>query len=220
MIIISRDGWNARPARPGVLFTPMHYRTEFIVHHSDGPADQSVRAIQDWCMDGRGFKDIDYNFLIRGTSGEIYEGRGWTAVGSHCRGHNISGVGVCIIGVDELSTAAKTALRGLYATATAMAGHPLTIRGHRDCGLTTCPGDPIYTWIDTPGALEFLRDLALTDPLMRGDDVRRIQHIVGAVEDGIYGPLTKVAVQVWQRTHGLADDGIVGPLTRAKMGID
>lgn len=49
----------------------------------------------------------------------------------------------------------------------------------------------------------------------RGEDVREIQRIVHV--DGIYGPATKLAVQRFQRLHGLDDDGIVGPVTWAKL---
>ncbi|WP_010631551.1 glycoside hydrolase domain-containing protein [Sporolactobacillus vineae] len=47
----------------------------------------------------------------------------------------------------------------------------------------------------------------------RGDAVRRIQHIAGAAEDGLFGPQTRQAVRNWQKKHGLKPDGIVGPLT-------
>jgi peptidoglycan hydrolase-like protein with peptidoglycan-binding domain len=38
--------------------------------------------------------------------------------------------------------------------------------------------------------------------------------------DGIFGPVTKAAVEAFQKTAGLAVDGIVGPLTWAKLGGD
>jgi len=37
-------------------------------------------------------------------------------------------------------------------------------------------------------------------------------------EDGIFGPKTKEAVKLFQRTHNLKEDGIVGPETMSKMG--
>ena len=37
------------------------------------------------------------------------------------------------------------------------------------------------------------------------------------VEDGIFGPMTKSAVVLFQKNNGLISDGIVGPLTKAKM---
>ena len=51
----------------------------------------------------------------------------------------------------------------------------------------------------------------------RGEMVKRIQQVVKAYPDGIFGDLTKEAVKAWQREHGLARDGIVGVKTLAKM---
>lgn len=218
MKIISRSDWGAIPARPGVLTCSPHIRTEFMVHYSDGPADQSVAAIQHWCMSGRGFLDIDYNFLVRGTTGEIYEGRGWDAVGSHCIGHNTSAIGVCVIGTGQLSEAAKASVRALYAEAVALAGHSLRILGHRDAYATDCPGDGIYRWVHS-GDVAGPRQLKLTSPPMEGADVREVQEVVHVKADGIFGPVTSAAVRAWQKAHGLDDDGIVGPLTRARMGL-
>lgn len=64
------------------------------------------------------------------------------------------------------------------------------------------------------------RDLALHDPRMAGIDVERVQEIVEAVPDRIYGPDTALAVGGWQHAHGLRPDRIVGPDTRHAMGID
>lgn len=50
-----------------------------------------------------------------------------------------------------------------------------------------------------------------------GGPVRDIQGIVGAAVDGVFGPLTEVAVRNWQNSHGLRADGLVGPLTQAAM---
>lgn len=51
----------------------------------------------------------------------------------------------------------------------------------------------------------------------RSDDVRRVQAILGEVQDGIYGEVTRAAVRAWQAARGLAADGVVGPATWAAM---
>lgn len=66
------------------------------------------------------------------------------------------------------------------------------------------------------------RLLKLRRPYTRGAFVRWVQKRVGANPDGVYGPLTKAAVLVWQRSHRgrgerLTADGIVGPKTFAAM---
>jgi hypothetical protein len=47
----------------------------------------------------------------------------------------------------------------------------------------------------------------------RGADVEYWQGIIGAVKDGIFGPITEAKTRTWQQSHGLVVDGIVGPKT-------
>lgn len=49
--------------------------------------------------------------------------------------------------------------------------------------------------------------------MMSGDDVRQVQHIVGAKVDGIFGPETRAKVIDFQAKMGVTRDGIVGPKT-------
>lgn len=148
MRIITRAEWNARPPKSRST-TSSSNRVYYVVHHSGASVTQSVRAIQDWCMDGRGFSDIDYNFLVRGSTGEIYEGRGWDVVGAHTTNYNTNGVGVCIIGEDQASDAAKAAVRWLYQQYNQRCGKTLKIRGHRELATTgtDCPGDHVFAWV-------------------------------------------------------------------------
>lgn len=50
-----------------------------------------------------------------------------------------------------------------------------------------------------------------------GEQVKRIQNVLGLDDDGIFGLLTAKYVKVWQEDHGLEPDGIVGPKTYKKM---
>lgn len=224
MNVIERADWGARAPKRVDRVAPSARRL-FIVHYTAAPADQSVRAIQEWCMVGRGFSDIDYNFLVRGTTGEVYEGRGWDAIGAHTVGHNTEGLGVCVITPGPISAKAKDAVRALYAAAVARSGHALSVKGHRELDQTQCPGAEIFSWVRAGGVTERIgghkapRVLRLDTPYMHGVDVADVQAKVGARPDGIYGPDTEKRVTAWQKDHGLKADGIVGPLTRAKMGI-
>ena len=67
------------------------------------------------------------------------------------------------------------------------------------------------------------RDLMVTSPLMRGDDVLAVQARLSALGyapgpiDGGYGPTTAAAVKDFQAGHGLTVDGKVGPQTLAAL---
>ena len=59
-------------------------------------------------------------------------------------------------------------------------------------------------------------------PIRRGEKdknlVMKIQRLVGAKQDGAFGPKTEKAVMKWQGKNGLMADGIIGPKTWAVMG--
>jgi peptidoglycan hydrolase-like protein with peptidoglycan-binding domain len=50
-----------------------------------------------------------------------------------------------------------------------------------------------------------------------GRQVRLLQHALGIVVDGVYGPATESAVRAYQASRGLAVDGVVGPHTSAAL---
>lgn len=52
-----------------------------------------------------------------------------------------------------------------------------------------------------------------------GEDVRRMQEVLGILADGIFGPITKKAVMDYQETNGLVVDGIAGKQTLGHMGL-
>jgi rare lipoprotein A len=52
---------------------------------------------------------------------------------------------------------------------------------------------------------------------MSGRDVRTLQHLLGALPTGLFGPQTNAAVRSFQRSAGLAVDGVVGPATRGAV---
>ncbi len=116
--IVSRAAWGADESRRTAerSFAPIR---KAIVHQmlsANNPADPAavVRSTYLWHVDGRGFADIGYNFLIDHT-GTIYEGRwardyatgevpsgedlqGNGVVGAHAAGVNTGSVGVCLLG--------------------------------------------------------------------------------------------------------------------------
>lgn len=239
MRIITRAEWGARSPRSREL-TTWSKRIVFVVHHSDGPVTQSVRSIQDFHMDGRGWADVGYNFLVD-HQGRIYEGRGWLVVGAHAKGHNTSGIGVCVIGRDgkDITAAAKASVRWLYDEAKARrAGRPLAKRGHGQLSgnATACPGSTLLAWVKAgmpvdghtpapaprpapaPGAPRWPGRLITQPPVMHGDDVRTWQAQMRrrgwrVTVDGAYGPASEKVCRLFQAEKHLVADGVIGPAT-------
>lgn len=138
------------------------------MHYSEGPTDQSPRSIQDFHQDGRGWVDIGYNFLVD-VSGRIFEGRGWEVSGAHAPGHNVSGIGVCMIGRDgDATPAAKAAIRWLYDEACRLAGRRLKMLGHRDVFATDCPGDELYAWVRAGMPADLEDDVSWSEEIPEG----------------------------------------------------
>jgi len=178
--IIPRFSWGAdesiRRANPNIA-TAIHFA---VVHHTAGSnnytAAQSaaiVRGIELYHVQGNGWDDIGYNFLVD-KYGQVFEGRfggvDKAVVGAHSLGFNNGSVGVAVLGdygSAPISAAAKSALERLLAwrldlahidplsTLTWLsggnprfpAGIPVILRaisGHRDTNFTDCPGAALY----------------------------------------------------------------------------
>jgi hypothetical protein len=149
-------GWAKN--KDGVVQTPYSakdsQRTEFFVHYEGGSPTkdtgaEAMQAIHRVHLN-RGWSGVGYNFVIF-PDGSVWEGRGWLLVGAHCPQHNTSGVGVQIHigGNQEPSVAALRACRELYDEACRRSGRTLLKRGHRDGIATECPGDVLYSWVQT-----------------------------------------------------------------------
>ncbi len=76
-----------------------------------------------------------------------------------------------------------------------------------------------------PAFFDTARILRLTDPYMRGEDVRQVQTMLKNAGydpgqlDGIYGKKTERAVKRFQKDHRLKVDGIVGKMTYQALGL-
>lgn len=200
MIMISRGGWGARPPR---YTTPLNFSVvdKFIVHYSGASRSQTVRSIQNYSMDVKGYSDIDYNYLVK--DGKVFVGRGDNA-GGHTLNNNSSSIGVCIIGQDGDATAADfQAVRELYDHMCNRIGKQLRMLGHRDAnpGQTDCPGNQIEAWVKAgmpaPGVSGDDMFSKLGD---RNDKVLWLQAVLAGMGhdpgglDSSYGPRTTAAV--------------------------
>ena len=69
------------------------------------------------------------------------------------------------------------------------------------------------------------RELYLTEPYMRGDDVAELQKRLNELNyncgeaDGVFGKKTDIAVKNFQHDKGLKEDGIVGKNTAEALGF-
>ena len=176
--IVSRAEWGCTPAtcpaKDPAIFAPV---THLIVHHTDGnntAADWKavVRSIWVLHVQGNGWNDIGYNYLID-PDGTLYEGRagGDGVIGAHFSGVNTGTMGVALLGT-YVSTAPplkmmatlelmlawqadKWKLDPLGVTFHAASALQLNVvSGHRDAGIspkasgtTECPGNTAYTFL-------------------------------------------------------------------------
>ncbi|CAL1526534.1 unnamed protein product [Lymnaea stagnalis] len=158
--IISRAEWNARPSKSieYLVHQPVPYA---FIHHSSGRDCFSksdcaavVRGYQDFHIDGRGWDDIGYSFVIGG-DGSVYEGRGWDRVGAHTLGYNTVGLGFCLAGDFTNHLPPKVQMdtaRQLIDCGVSLGkiNSTYTLRGHRDMKPSTdCPGNTLYAEIRT-----------------------------------------------------------------------
>ncbi len=178
--IVSRAAWGANEeiVRATPRIAPALKLA--IVHHTAGTNDYTraqsaaiVRGIEVYHVEGNGWNDIGYNFLVD-RFGTIYEGRGGgidqNVIGAHALGFNAGTVGVSMMGnftsvaptqaqqaalvrllawrldvahIDPLSTVVYTS----GGNAKFHAGKVVTLRaisGHRDTGPSECPGSAAY----------------------------------------------------------------------------
>jgi hypothetical protein len=123
--------------------------TGIILHHTAGPPEQSVESIRRFHVDGRGWSDIGYHYVLTRHSGlwSIEHGRDLSRVGAHTRGQNASTIGVAVCGdwsQSDIARTAPTAYRLLHDWLVLLCRlHGLgshDISGHRDHSPTLCPG--------------------------------------------------------------------------------
>jgi len=183
--IVPRLSWGADES---IRRGPPTYAPEArfaVVHHTAGRNDYTraeaaaiVKAIQLYHVQGNGWNDIGYNFLVD-RYGTVYEGRfggvDRNVVGAHAQGFNTGSVGVALLGTfgsTAPSRAAQDAIARLLAWRLDLAhvdptglltiisggseryaaGIPVPLRavsGHRDTGFTECPGDALYARLDS-----------------------------------------------------------------------
>lgn len=205
MEFVSRAEWGARPPK---YTNPLNFNVvnKFILHYSGAARTQTVRSIQNYSMDTKGYSDIDYNYLIK--DGLVYVGRG-DNIGGHTLNNNSSSIGVCIIGKDGDATDADfRAARELYDHMVGRIGHNLAKTTHRmvlGAGYTSCPGSEIENWVKA----------GMPYPATGEDEMEVIKKIQEGLRDagfdpgpidGEWGPRTMAAFVAGMRSIGPKGD--------------
>ena len=134
---------------------------EIVIHCSAtrARADIGVGEIRQWHVQGNGWRDIGYHFVIR-RDGGIEAGRPLDQAGSHVTGHNAGSIGLCLAGgLDDnhqpaanFTPAQWAALKDkLIELSAAFPG--ARILGHRDFpGVKKdCPCFDVRTWLAREG---------------------------------------------------------------------
>jgi hypothetical protein len=178
--IISRSSWGARKNTYCDSPRTGDETRGIVVHHTAGSNSYSqsqsksiVRAVQAYHMDGRGWCDIGYNFLVD-KYGQIFEGRNGgvdkPVRGAHAgdKGVNTYTMGVSMMGTytsSEPTAATKSAMVKLIGWRLGTTYHPATgtyavggyilnrIAGHRNVVSTACPGKAAYAWLSRDDGL-------------------------------------------------------------------
>ena len=108
--------------------------------------DFSADTIRGWHVNGNGWSDIGYHWVIR-LDGSIEVGRPLEKSGAHTKGHNKDSVGVCYIGgcdadgkpKDTMSQEQEKAWRMIVLSLRTLYGDHITIHGHNEYANKACP---------------------------------------------------------------------------------
>lgn len=133
-----------------------------IIHAADTPAgmDVGVEEIRRWHVEGNGWSDIGYHYVIR-RNGQIELGRDLDNdgdveehQGAHVYGHNLGTLGICMVGGKPDCNYTAAQWRSLaWLVRDILGRHGLTVSdvyGHRefDSG-KTCPQFDAPAWAKT-----------------------------------------------------------------------
>ena len=158
-LVISRHEWGARDPERVCNQVVDPYR--MTIHHTaspnDGPdAAGRMRQIQAFHIDGRGWCDIGYHFVVS-QAGDIFQGRSdERRPGAHVGGHNAGNIGVCLMGHYDEQVPPEAQIEGaarIVGWASRTYDISLdrdTVRGHQEWPgqATACPGRNLLPRVD------------------------------------------------------------------------
>lgn len=128
---------------------------EIIIHCSatEEGRDFTVEDIRRWHVQGNGWKDIGYHYVIY-RDGSVHPGRPLDQVGAHTTGHNAKSIGVCYVGgvasdrktpKDTRTPEQKAALIELVRSLKLVFGVS-KVSGHNEYAKKACPSFDVQKW--------------------------------------------------------------------------
>ena len=157
MRIISRGQWGARNAKERAYQDPRSVK-ELFIHYSESASASSIRDqkqimrnLQDFHMDGRGWSDIAYNYVVfNGSRPRVFYGRGARVIPAAQANHNTNTIAVCVVmkAGDKVSWRTKLQLRRLvWHLRSKVIRRNVPVRPHSAVTETSCPGDELRAFI-------------------------------------------------------------------------
>ncbi|MGC5010596.1 peptidoglycan recognition protein family protein [Streptosporangium sp. DT93] len=242
--LVTRREWGARSPRGS--YSRLTSTRGVKVHYTGGQVSPDivddharcvamVKSIQNHHMDGNGWIDVGYSLLVC-PHRKVFEGRGLNRVpAANGAGLNSDHYAVLgLVGSSGLTTPNDGMLHGILDAIEYLrdkGGAGREIKGHRDGYSTSCPGEPLYTWVrkgaprpgagpgGPPGPHPSFPGRTLTQPpVMRGEDVRTWQGRMlergwDLDVDGLYGPASEDVCRRFQKEKDLPVTGAVDRVT-------
>jgi len=164
-LLICRDAWGARPARPGGkrhTVTRMTLHHEAVVLGSNRNAPERLRKDQQYHLD-KGWIDIAYHVAVD-RNGNLYELRSTELAGDTATDYDTTGHFLVLCEGDFDQEAVSEAQLHGTALAFAWAAQNFhlktdTLAGHRDFAQTSCPGKNLYAHLSSGDLRHRIDDL-------------------------------------------------------------
>src|ERR1700759_2959029 len=155
-VMLCRDAWGARPARPGgraQTITRMTLHHEAVVLGDNRNAPERLRQDQHYHQDQKGWIDIAYHVGVD-RDGNIYELRSTEIAGDTATDYDTTGHFLVLCEGDFDQEAVSEAQLHGAALAFAWAAQNFriattTLAGHRDLAKTSCPGANLYAHLSS-----------------------------------------------------------------------
>lgn len=162
MKIIGRSRWGSRHTNPEGHQGIRSIR-EIFIHWTESATGQqnyaqqcgAMRGLQSFHMDGRGWSDLGYHYVVFQPYGKlrfarVFEGRELDRVPAAQANHNTNTCAIAVVmkNGDPLKWQTKLALRRLvyYLRKNRIVGD-VPVKPHSDVTATTCPGPKLTWWV-------------------------------------------------------------------------